>query len=108
MPKTYNFANIRTLLIEGFVDVELRAFCFDSPHFRPVYHQLTQHTDKTEIVQKLLAYAEQKVLLDQLLAWAKEQNPVRYKIHQPYTNLKIETSLGSDHIFAQTEEVSIR
>ena len=108
MPKTYNFANIRTLLIEGFVDVELRAFCFDSPHFRPVYHQLTQHTDKTEIVQKLLAYAEQKVLLDQLLAWAKEQNPVRYKIHQPYTNLKIETSLVSESTSANLSFYPLR
>lgn len=84
MDKNYSLGNIRTLLIEGFADEELRAFCFDAPDFKPVYHQLARSTGKTEIVSHLLEYAEQKSIIEPLLDWAKERNPVRYKQHQPY------------------------
>lgn len=93
MSKSYDFAKIRKLLIEGFVDDELRAFCFDSPEFRSVYHQLTQKTDKTDVVQKLLAHAEKQMLIDQLLAWAREQNPVRYETNQPYETSEVKVNL---------------
>ncbi|MCL4295323.1 MAG: SUMF1/EgtB/PvdO family nonheme iron enzyme [Anaerolineae bacterium] len=95
MSKSYDFAKIRKLLIEGFVDDELRAFCFDSPEFRSVYHQLTQKTDKTDVVQKLLAHAEKQMLIDQLLAWAREQNPVRYETNQPYETSEVKVNLTS-------------
>ena len=36
----YNLQNIRTLLIEGFTDADLRRFCFDEPAFRSVYDEL--------------------------------------------------------------------
>ncbi len=84
MSKRYNLVNIRTLLVEGFTAAELRDFCYDTPDFKPVYHQLAENAGKTEIVQKLLVHAEQKLLLDRLLAWAEAQNPTRYAAHQPY------------------------
>lgn len=84
MPKRYNLINIRTLLIEGFTAAELRDFCYDTPDFKPVHHQLAENTGKTEIVQKLLVHAEQKLLLDELLIWAEAQSPARYTSHQPY------------------------
>ncbi len=81
---TYNFANIRTLLTQGFDDGELRALCFDVPGFRPVYDQLAQGTGKAEIVAKLLAHAEKTIQVDTLLALAKEHNSARYEEHSPY------------------------
>lgn len=84
MPKRYNLVNIRALLIEGFTAAELRDFCYDTPDFKLVHHQLAENTGKAEIVQKLLVHAEQKLLLDELLIWAEAQNPARYASHRPY------------------------
>ncbi|GIK40941.1 MAG: hypothetical protein BroJett011_47740 [Chloroflexota bacterium] len=84
MPKRYNLVNIRALLIEGFTAAELRDFCYDTPDFKPVHHQLAENTGKAEIVQKLLVHAEQKLLLDELLVWTEAQNPARYASHRPY------------------------
>jgi len=84
----YQLANIRELLTQGFSDTELRNFCFDRPEFREVYEQLAEQTGKEEIISLLLEHADQNLLFDLLLAWAKERNPTRYKRHQPYTNIQ--------------------
>ncbi len=84
MATSYHLSNIRTLLLEGFSEAELRDFCFDTPEFRPVHHELAELTGKATIVRHLLEYAERRELLDSLLAWAKTQNPVQYNQHQPY------------------------
>ncbi len=84
MVKRYNWQNIRAMLTEGFTAEELRRFCYYEPNFKPVYHQLTQATGKMEIVDLLIKYAEQKLQIDTLLAWAEENNPARYEKHQPY------------------------
>ncbi|MBE7556399.1 MAG: TIR domain-containing protein [Anaerolineales bacterium] len=81
---TYNLKNIRALLTQGFSDADLRRFCFDEPAFRPVHDDLAGLTGKTVIVDRLLEYAQQQELMDALLAWAKEQNPARYKSQGPY------------------------
>lgn len=80
----YNLSNIRALLTKGFSDAELRGFCFDQPEFREVYEQLAEQTGKEEIVSLLLEHADQHLLFELLLAWAKERNLARYKRHQPY------------------------
>ncbi len=80
----YNTKNIRTLLTAGFTGEELRRFCYDAAEFRPVYDQLAESSGKTEVVQRLVEYAERQLLLEQLLAWAKESNPARFKRHKPY------------------------
>jgi hypothetical protein len=80
----YNLKNIRILLNEGFTDEELRRLCYDEPEFRPVYDELAQETGKAKIIDRLLEYAERKLLLDFLLILAKQHNPARYKKHQPY------------------------
>ncbi|MBI1880863.1 MAG: toll/interleukin-1 receptor domain-containing protein [Chloroflexi bacterium] len=84
MVRSYNFENIRALLILGFSDQELRRLCHDSLIFQPVYHELAQNTGKAEIVDRLLDYANQKEQIEPLLAWANEHNSVRYEKHQPY------------------------
>jgi uncharacterized LabA/DUF88 family protein len=82
----YHLANIRDLLLSGFDERELRRFCYDVPDFRPVYDRLAQNTGKADIVDELLQYAETRLLLDTLLALAKERNPARYEHHGPYYN----------------------
>jgi uncharacterized protein YjbI with pentapeptide repeats len=80
----YHLANIRELLTQGFDDRELRRLCYDVPDFRPVYDELARTTGKGDIIDALLEYAERHLLIDTLLALAKEQNPARYELHGPY------------------------
>ncbi|MCB0163833.1 MAG: caspase family protein [Anaerolineae bacterium] len=82
--KTFNVRNIRTLLMEGFTDRELRRFCFDEAQFKPVYDQFSQHSGKDVIVDKIIEYAERRDLFEILLNWAEETNPGRYQQYQPY------------------------
>ena len=84
MTTYYFLENIRTLLIEGFTDRELRRLCYDIPSFRPVYNQLAENTGKADIVDQIIIYTEQKLQFDILLAYAKKHNLARYKEHQPY------------------------
>jgi hypothetical protein len=84
MTKQYHLRNIRNLLTEGFTDEELRRFCYDMPEFRPVYDQLAQTSGKTEIIDRLIEYADRKLQVELLLALAKEQNPARYEEYRPY------------------------
>lgn len=82
----YNLTNIRTLLTKGFSDTELRNFCFDTPEFREVYDQLSYGTGKEQLVSLMMDHADQNLLFEPLLAWAKAQNPARYQQHQPYVS----------------------
>ena len=84
MTMKYMLGNIRKLLTNGFSDEQLRQFCYDNPDFRPVRAQLAQSTGKAAIVSRLIEYAESRVLLDKLLAWAAAEIPVRYEQDGPY------------------------
>ncbi|NJN92926.1 MAG: hypothetical protein HC875_01960 [Anaerolineales bacterium] len=80
----YDLPRIRELLTKGFDDLELRNFCFDQPEFQEVYDQLAQSIGKDEIVSLVIEHADQHLLFEPLLAWAKKGNPTRYRRHQPY------------------------
>lgn len=80
----YNLQNIYALLIKGFSTDELWDFFSEKPDFLPFYNSLAENAAREEIINKLLEYAEQKLLLDIILIWAKEHNPARYEAHQPY------------------------
>lgn len=80
----YDLPRIRELLTKGFDDLELRNFCFDQPEFQEVYDQLAQSTGKDEIVSLIIEHADQHLLFEPLLAWAKKNNPSRYRRHRPY------------------------
>ncbi len=84
MPESYNWQNIGTLLVEGFSANELRNFCFYTHDFKPLYSEIPPNANTAELVRQLIDYANQKFLFIPLLAWAKEFNPTRYEIHQPY------------------------
>ncbi|MBC6962404.1 MAG: DUF4331 domain-containing protein [Nitrosomonas sp.] len=49
MAATYNWPNIRALLIAGFTEDELRQFCFDTPEFKPLYPQLARSSSAADI-----------------------------------------------------------
>ena len=70
--------------MEGFNEQDLRGFCFDAPGFRPVYDQFSRNSSKSDIIQGLLEHVERQDLVETLLAWAKKENPAKYKEHAPY------------------------
>lgn len=82
----YDLDKIKTFLIEGFTDQELRDLCFYENDFRPVYDNLAPNVGKAEIIRQLLEYAKQKEKIDLLITWGKDRNPARYEEHGPYTN----------------------
>lgn len=84
MANQYILRNIRALFINGFNEIELRAFCFDEPDFEDVHNQLSQSIGKDEMVQLLLEHANRRGLMEKLLTWAKENNPAKYEEHQSY------------------------
>jgi hypothetical protein len=86
---------IRTLLTDGFNDEELRRLCYDEPDFRPVYEQLAQGMGKDRIIDKLIEYAEQRELIETLLALAKERNPIKYEKYRPYRVISTRNPRGS-------------
>ncbi|MCL4298461.1 MAG: HEAT repeat domain-containing protein [Anaerolineae bacterium] len=90
MTPSYNLHNIRTLLTNGFNVEQLRTFCFDEARFRPVYHQFGEETGKTKIVGQIIEFAEQYLLLETLLAWAKTENPAQFEAHEPYAGAVVE------------------
>ncbi|MBE7468240.1 MAG: hypothetical protein DPW09_14510 [Anaerolineae bacterium] len=84
MAATYNWPNIRALLIAGFTEDELRQFCFDTPEFKPLYPQLARSSSAADIADQLIEYADQKLKTELLLVWAAEKNLARFEEHQPY------------------------
>ncbi len=92
----YSLRNIRALLTEGFTDSELRRLCYDSQGFRSVYDQMAQNTGKAEVIDRLLAYAEQTMQIETLLAWIKDRNPAKYEQLQPYISSTEAISASED------------
>jgi hypothetical protein len=84
MTQRYHLPNIRALLNEGFTAEELRRLCYEEPVFRPVHDQLAEATGKAKIIDDLIEYAEQKLLLAALLPLLQTRNPARFDAHQPY------------------------
>jgi CheY-like chemotaxis protein len=96
MARKYELKNIRALLTEGFTADELRRLCHDESDFKPVYHKLAQDTGKATIIDWLLEYANQKLKIEALLAWAKEHNPAMYEEYQPYYGVTISPTRSSN------------
>ena len=93
----YNIPNIRHLLNDGFTDKELRRVCYDDPAFRSVYDQLAANTGKAELIDRLIEFAEQKLLVEILLDKAQAHNPRRFKKYEPYFDGKpARASLADD------------
>lgn len=81
----FNLKNIRDLLTKGFSEEELLSFCFDDPKFQEVYYnRLGRRMGKGEIIGILIEYATQRKCIEDLLAFAKENNSSRYEQYLPY------------------------
>jgi hypothetical protein len=77
---TYNFRNIRKLLAAAFSDDELRQLCYDVPEFRGVYEEFSTGLGKDQMIQKLIAYCDRKVIMGQLLTVIAEEAPEQYAL----------------------------
>lgn len=80
----YDNKKVHRLLTETFSEEELRDFCFYEAGFRPVHDALRDTDRKGEILRRLIDYAGQKGLIEQLLDWAKATNLTRYQAYAPY------------------------
>lgn len=80
----YILENIRILLVEGFSVAELRRFCQYRSNFRDVWNSITEATGKSAIADLLIDHAERNLLFEEILGWAEEEKPKRYKLHRPY------------------------
>jgi hypothetical protein len=87
MNEYYILKNIREVLLQGFSEEELRQMCFYEIDFKPLYDQLSQNAGKEKIVHQIIEYAYKQLKVDVLLAWVKDHNPQRYKVHKPYYQL---------------------
>jgi hypothetical protein len=95
--KNYHHSQIRKLLTDGFTANELKIFAYDTDDFRPVYNKLAEETDKERFIEELIDYADRKEQLDNLLVWAKETNPAKYNLYQPYANFILPLTLPGHH-----------
>lgn len=80
----YDLAKIRRLLGELFLEDDLRNFVLDEPDFRPIHNELREIDRRSEILRRILDYAQRRNLLSKLLDWAQRANPARYAEEEPY------------------------
>jgi hypothetical protein len=80
----YNFKNILALLTEGFSPSELKTMCFVEPALRSIYENWPDNANKVDLVRSIVESAHQKLAIEDILRWAKENNSSRYEKHQPY------------------------
>lgn len=76
----YNFRNIRKLLAAAFSDDELRQLCYDVPEFRGAYEEFSAGLGKDQMIQKLIAYCDRKVIMGKLLTVISEEAPEQYAL----------------------------
>lgn len=80
----YILSNIRTLLIAGYLPEELRQICQYDNNFQPVLSMMPNNSSMEVMVDRLLDYAQRRLLIDALLEHAERINPRRYEKHGPY------------------------
>jgi tetratricopeptide (TPR) repeat protein len=76
-----NVTDIRQLLLAAFTARELHRFCHDRPPFRPILDDLGPDAGLNQIVDRLLEYAEDRLLFDELLGELARENPRQYARH---------------------------
>lgn len=99
----YNNKNIRTLLVEGFSEQDLREFCFDEKDFQPLYKQLPQEAGKNKIALLILDFAIRNLKVEKLLEWAESRNRTRYEKHSPYLQSLEASDKSTQNFFMSLE-----
>lgn len=100
MTQQYTSKDIRNLLTRGLSAEELQQLCFYAPQFKPVCERLAGTMSKHQIVHRLIEYAEQRGLLEELVAEAKEINSTLFSqsySNSNYPNHPINSSLPRDN-----------
>ncbi|MCA9925260.1 MAG: hypothetical protein KC421_22960 [Anaerolineales bacterium] len=91
----YNKRRIFKLLHKGFNVDHLKTLCLDDD-FEKCCNEIGNNEGKIAFIRKLIVCADQRMLLKDLLEWAKKENPKRYKKHGPYFKLKEVEKLAQD------------
>jgi hypothetical protein len=80
----YNLRTIRNLLEDAFTAEDLRRFCYDEPHLRSVLKDLRKDSSLNAIIDAVIRYCEQNVLMQQLLEGVKEARNAQFNRHRPH------------------------
>jgi hypothetical protein len=90
MSEDYNLNNIHTLLLEGFDNSDFRHLLY-LPDFKDLDPHIAEGDNDDAKVDKIIKYAQKKLLMEDLLRWAKQKNLPRYQKHKPYGGPDIDT-----------------
>jgi len=96
----YNLKNIRILLTEGFTRDELVTLCFDEPTLRPIYEGYSEESGTGELARRIVDYAHKKLVMEVVLDWTKEHNPLKFKEMQPYVEPEVS---GASHVRGEAD-----
>jgi hypothetical protein len=94
MKDYYNFGNIRSVLMEGFSQEQLRTFCSVTPSFRAVYENLAD-ANKEAFVREIIDHGRRQLKLEEVIEWVRQENPAQYIHYEPYVDLTMESG-GQD------------
>jgi hypothetical protein len=81
--QSYDFAEIRELLLAAFAPEELRRFCQDRSLFRPIVNEFGPGQGLDDMVDRVFDYCHTRSLWDRLLAEVEEVNPSQYERFAP-------------------------
>ena len=84
---SYDFREIRELLVEGFTRDTLASFCLVYPRFQPALDSLGAEYSKAELVDAVMKYCKAQLLWEELLDGVKKENPRQYARFEPYLRL---------------------
>jgi hypothetical protein len=77
-PIEYDRAVVRAFLTDGFSRDDLKNLCIDHAELYPALNHLSEGAGKGRVVTDLITFAEHRMLLEVLLAAARDANPDRY------------------------------
>lgn len=80
--KNYNMEKIKQFLLHGFSESELRGLSLYNPAFYVTRDRLSDKSSKVDIVAVLTTHAIEEDKMPELLAWAKKNNPNRYRQYE--------------------------
>jgi len=81
--KIPNIQNIHRYLRAGFGEQELRRLFYE-PKFSSLKNSSSRLNSLSDLVNLIVDYAERRLLIEDLLAWAYQENPNQYKNYEPF------------------------
>jgi hypothetical protein len=72
------------LLLRGFRKSQFERLCTVNEKFSDVRDDLPERTSISEYVNIIFTYAQANECVEDLLAWAKKENPNKYERYSPY------------------------